>query len=172
MSDPKVPVVPEAKDEKIQELIQRALNAHKQFEVAPQLYVEEQRNDILTETAKKYMPEAFGTRPTKHAFWCIERELSNYSNRGYVPFIANGDMVRVNELVLTWIPIKMHRASVKAAQQRSRALMNMGLKQAAIPQNHGKVVGGDAVDVQGLTVERATSEVVSAASPVSQDDGG
>lgn len=159
-------------DTKVRELVARAEAAQKEFEQAPNLYIAEQRTDLLTEVAKKHLPDAYGLRPKKHAFWCKHVELASYANRGYVPVIVNGDMVHLNELVLTWIPHKMHVLRERAYQAESRARTSKEMKKAAVAND--KIVGGDAVDTRGLTVEKATIEnrTITPPDKGGEEDGG
>jgi hypothetical protein len=140
-------------------LIDRATAAQRTFEIAPEVYIAEQRVNILKETAKKYLPAAFGSRPTKHAFYCKEEDMARYSNRGYEPVIANGDLVRVHEMVLMSLPLKMHKARERAAQAESRMRLNKGLRAASVvsTKSPGRdTVGGDAVDTTGVVVEHSS----------------
>lgn len=158
-----------ADKESVQELVKRAVAAQQKFEVAPELFVAEQRTDLLTEIAKKYVPEAYTKRPTKHCYWCKEDRLREYATRGYEPFIEHGDMVRLNELVLTTVPYKLHITRERAFQAESRKKV-AEMDKATVPNT--KVVGGDSVDMRNITVEKSTVETRQVTSPPGDESGG
>lgn len=152
-------IATEVTDAAVKRQIRVALDAQKGFEEAPELFIQEQRMDVLKETARKYLPGAFGKNATQHAYWCRSSEVDMYNNRGYAPALKdNGDVVTVNELTLTWTTNRMHKARERAFQQESRNRMKQGMKTASVQQTKSPgrdVVAGDAVDTSGITVEQA-----------------